>query len=314
MLVGFNDMSSFQGTLTPNESAFYNRDIGANAVRVGGSVAQVEAAWPSRAAGWNLDNFTPKPYYDAWSKAGLKIVPIIGDPPAWMASHISGVSAPDRVLLAQFWRDVTLRWPNVVALEVYNEPNLNFFWPSPNAATYVGVLSAIYSTIETVPIIGGAFSHYQGGAQGIALSTYLDSFFAAGGGAVCDAYSIHPYPYELGTTDDPAGTGEWWRGTAATINLLNTKSISNLYPKSIWVTELGQNVPFNVTEAEQAKSLPMFYDWCEQHPLVEAVFFHTLMEQAAETAEYAVLRENKTKRPAYRALQDRLGASVYRST
>jgi hypothetical protein len=78
---------------------------------------------------------------------------------------------------------------NNIAYEIWNEPNLAFFWASPNPADYAALSRLAVSKVKE----GDPRAEVAVGAlSGMDLS-YLEPFLSAGGARGADAVSVHPY-------------------------------------------------------------------------------------------------------------------------
>lgn len=130
------------------------------------------------------------------------------------ATHFNGTNGP----LITYW-------------EIWNEPNLNFFWgPTADVAAYtqalIGCSQAIKAVNPNAVIVAGAMS------GGDVSGTFGAGVYSNGGGPYLDAFSIHPYSAPLSLTN---GSAEW-RGVAT----LRATMISNGdSAKPIWITEFG---------------------------------------------------------------------------
>ncbi len=127
--------------------------------------------------------------------------------------------------------------------EIWNEPNLAYFWPSgPNPAEYVKMLRAGYTAVKqadpasTVLLGGLSKSDF----------VYLEGVYRAGGRDYFDAVAVHPYTYGV----DPTVS---WNGVNAGED--PTRISKNAFPaikeirrsmeafgdsaKKVWITEFG---------------------------------------------------------------------------
>ncbi|MGC4062620.1 MAG: cellulase family glycosylhydrolase [Aquabacterium sp.] len=88
---------------------------------------------------------------------------------------------------------------NVVGYEIWNEPNIAGFWPSPDPVKYAALLNAARTAIRqadaTTPVISGGIS--------VDIPDYL--FKLAQTGALNDvsAIGVHPYRPDIVTTSNP---------------------------------------------------------------------------------------------------------------
>jgi hypothetical protein len=127
--------------------------------------------------------------------------------------------------------------------EIWNEPNLAFFWrPQPNAEQYVRLLRLCYQVIKVahpsaVVVMGGIAGNgvsYPPFALAEEERNFLQQVYDHGGKDLFDVANIHLYPY----------THELWRPELmATLQgaLDETRSVmaANDDDNPIWVTEIG---------------------------------------------------------------------------
>ena len=79
-------------------------------------------------------------------------------------------------------------------VEVWNEPNIGFWKPKPDADQYLGLLRRTYETVKrTAPEIRVAI----GGTAGVPLD-FFEKIYAAGGRPFFDIMNIHPYSWPEG--------------------------------------------------------------------------------------------------------------------
>jgi hypothetical protein len=111
--------------------------------------------------------------------------------------------------------------------EVWNEPNISFWKPKPDAAQYAELLKATYKTIKA---IDPALQVVYGGTAGVPLD-YMRQTFAAGAFGSFDVLAIHPYNYP--TRPDEAAN--------ITERIPETWKLLEEYGggKRMWITEFG---------------------------------------------------------------------------
>ena len=109
--------------------------------------------------------------------------------------------------------------------EVWNEQNLNSFWPDPDGKTYAAFLKC---TWEEIKKIDPKLTVLYGGTSGVPYE-FIEESFAAGAGAWFDVMNIHPYF----SKDVPE---------RLVPQLARLKGLMNQYKiadKPIWITEIG---------------------------------------------------------------------------
>lgn len=174
--------------------------------------------------------------------------------PPW-ANAAQGLNFPptDPTNFADFCEYLVRRYPQVKAVEVWNEPDLSGSWSSPSASAYVSLLAPAYARIKSV---NPAIKVLSPSLSNTGKGSYLTAFYAAGGKAYCDVISAHMY-------NDPPdhGTGTPEQLVATWIaNIFSIITASGDAAKEIWITEAGWNTcPTGVSEATQANYLTRIY-------------------------------------------------------
>lgn len=110
--------------------------------------------------------------------------------------------------------------------EVWNEPNIGFWRPEPNAEQYTRLLKATYETIKAVD---PELQVVYGGTAGIPFD-YLRKTFEQGACDAFDVLAVHPYRYP--TAPEPGKLDE---------DLLKTRDLLREFGgnQPIWITEMG---------------------------------------------------------------------------
>jgi hypothetical protein len=185
--------------------------------------------------------------------------------------------------LRQFAELVARRYPDLAAIEAWNEPNFAAFWTEPDPARYADALAAIDRGVDDagagIPVLGGALSNtartsFEAGRYG--FGEFLDGMYEAGAPRHMDAVSFHPYPVE-----PLASSEERFTGSMAALRRALRRNGDGARP--IWVTEVGLPLSTEVSPAEQSRTLRRIYGRLAAAGHVEAVLFHTLLE-GLETA------------------------------
>lgn len=191
-------------------------------------------------------------YYDDYMLAtaarGVRVLPILFNPPRFHARQRAGTTCPPRKnsSLAAFAQAVVRRYgpkgslwsehPEVkkrplVSYQIWNEPLLAQYWcKKPNAAEYAKMLKTV----------GGAIKRLQRGAEivtaglppsklsgAIAFRKYIRQLYQAGGKSAFDTMAINSY------AQGPAQLG---RLLVAVRQLMDERGDKRA---KIWVTELG---------------------------------------------------------------------------
>jgi hypothetical protein len=278
--IGFNDGAYLAGQATASQSAALQRAAGSTIWR---SVAQWQAMEP---APGSYDFSSTDPVYCAALAAGIAPLFHITTTPAWAADPafpcrprcVSPPLAEHYDNLRRFAAALASRYPDSVAIEAWNEPNLHLFWERPDPARYVEVLREIDAGVETVdpnmPVLLGGLSPVASDdpATGdIALGRFLSDAYRAGAASYIDAVNVHVYPASAG--DDPRrALGRVLGATREVIGRAGADS------RRIWLTELGVATGAGVSRGAQAEQLATYYAELDRIPDVDAVLFHTLVE------------------------------------
>jgi polysaccharide biosynthesis protein PslG len=204
----------------------------------------------------------------------------------------------------------------VHAYEIWNEPNLTWFWPSgPNPSEYVEMLRA---GSQAVRAADPAATVVMGGLSKSDFS-YLEGVYRAGGGPYFDAVAVHPYTYGM----DPTVA---WKGTNPgedpnRISLNAFPAIKEVHrtmeqfgdaSKQLWLTEFGYSTTTQrggVSEARQADYLEKAYRYVEQFPWVHSLFWfsarNTPWRSDADDyeARFGLMTTDWRLKPSYGALR-----------
>ena len=241
------------------------RDAHAGLVRQPFSWARVETS-PG-----HLDFSVYDDVMGAAASAGLRVLPVVMDPPAWRSTapatgRLRAMYPPrDPAELAAFASALARRYgpggsfwaahPQLTPVpirswQIWNEPNIQAFWATgPDPTAYVRLLDAAGTAIRAIDpgaeiVVGGL--PYAG--NGLTPPQFIDAMYAAGGRGTFDTMAVHPY------AADPAGVLEILRTVRAQLDRLGDPE------RPIWATEFGWATggpPVTITNSEpmQAKLL-----------------------------------------------------------
>jgi hypothetical protein len=238
------------------------RDAGVALVRQPFSWARIEIA-PGRF------DFSP---YDtvmaAAASAGLRVLPVLMDPPAWRSTapatgrlramypprDVAEMAWLARALVRRygpqgsFWETHPELTPSPIrSWQVWNEPNIQAFWATgPDPVAYVRLLEAVGSSIRAVDpgseiVVGGL--PYAG--NGLTPPEFIDAIYAAGARGTFDTIAIHPY------AADVPGVLEILRRVRVQLDGLGDPE------RPIWATEFGWATggpPVTITASEPAQA------------------------------------------------------------
>jgi hypothetical protein len=226
----------------------------------GASVIRVDFSWPviqpsgPSAYNWSITDRI----VDAARARGLNVIGILDYTPAWARpSGTTQFNPPtDPAAFARFSAAAAGRYRGRVATyEVWNEPNQSYFWrPEPNAAAYTALLRAAYPAIKAADsgafVLGGATTGGWSGTSGPKLDpvVFLDRVYAAGGGGYFDAWSHHPYTFNLAYSPSSA----WSKMAETSPSISSVMAAHGDAGKPLWATEFGASTA-DISEAAQAQ-------------------------------------------------------------
>ncbi len=252
---------------------------------------------------WDFSKFDN--YVDMAADHGVEILGILLTSPGW-ANGGNGWNYPptDMAAWADYVRRVVTRYRGrVSAWEVWNEENIEAFWPSPSVDAYMSLLRLTSTVIrEADP----AAKIVMGGVAGTDPD-WLRNCLAAGAGDYVDAVAYHPYPEGFGILSFTP------QENTARIVLENARQTVAEYssnPVEIWLTEFGwttsTTVPPGVDEATQgAYMLRTLITYADT--TVDRVFYYKNWDDLAlawwPDYCYGLLRNDFSPKPAYHFYQ-----------
>ena len=204
----------------------------------------------------------------------------------------------------EFIRRALERYDNIVAVEVWNEPNVTSFWlGGPDPTRYTALLQATYTAVKSVrpnlPVLFGGVAPFTPNAP---LSggyiDFLRKAYAAGAGGYFDALALHPYAIPYNRSD----YRERVLGVIARARQVAFQAQRIKIP--IWITEAGFSTagPGAVSEQAQAKRFGALYKLLARVPRLPVVVLHRFFDQpGAGDAEngFGVVRTDLSPKPAY---------------
>lgn len=181
------------------------------------------------------------------------------------------------------WREIAAlvaqRYPLAAGIEVWNEPNLHWYWrPRPDVTRYTELQRHAYSAIKSVapsmPVVSaGLNNQLRTDEYNVSMTDFARGIYANGGKDSMDALNFHPYPWGRKQLD--------FAESFAAIRAVRDSNGDSAKP--LWVTEFGLSTtgddPLNVFTAEQqAQGLVADYRAIRAMPDVDLVTIHTLIE------------------------------------
>ena len=246
---------------------------------------------------------------------------VLADAPCWAQSvppevcdargHIAFPPSDEHFpSIAGFAARVANRYPKAVAIETWNEPNLEKYWQPDPEPERAALLSAwINYGVDVVdpemPVVFGALLPTTVNMPGnqIKYKEFIRRAYATVGVGHWDGVSIHPFPSFQQSTHYLREIKAHLRRVRSALRLSGARGTP------IWVTEIGLSTeglrPY--TKEQQARGLVRIYRGLGNMPDVPAVIIHRLIDQEADheqTAEtgWGVVRRNGRPKPAYCAL------------
>jgi hypothetical protein len=152
----------------------------------------------------------------AAARSGLKLLPVVMNPPAWRSTaparfasrgmyppkDPNAMAALATALVQRygprgsFWTAHRQLTPSPIrSWQVWNEPNIPAFWASgPNPAAYAQLLrvvgAAIHAADPGAEVVAAGLPPFDGGYT---IKEFLDGMYAAGARGTYDTMAIHPY-------------------------------------------------------------------------------------------------------------------------
>lgn len=246
-----------------------------------------------------------------------KPVMVIHDAPNWARDPAAPCPVADGCIYPplpeydgewrQFVQDAVTRYPNVRAIEVWNEPNLAKFWgPAPDPRRYAEVLAAAHDAVAgagiNVPVITGGLAPLNTSTNRISSREFLREIYNQGCGCDFEGIGTHAYPRTEPLVDD------MWRE----INRLFAVRDNHNDPGTpLWNTEVG--VSSDATEGvgpeRQGAELTRLYHSIEGHEIKSFIIyrFHDAADDTPYWNHTGVVDQNLAPKPAYCLLGAAIG-------
>jgi polysaccharide biosynthesis protein PslG len=300
------------------------RAVGARWLRFDVSWAEIQAAGKTSYNWWRTDAVVQEA-----RARGLNVLGTISYTPAWArTAAMAGTkfSAPaDPNDYAAFAAQAVRRYApqGVRHWEIWNEPNLNYFWqPVPDVAAYGRLLQAAYVAIkgedpEALVVSGGLAPAHDDGTGRIAPAAFVEGLYQNGTGAYFDALGFHPYAGSVSPHTEWAGSG-WYMMARAVPSVRDVMVAHGDAHKRIWGTEYG--LPTNgpagswvVSEDVQAQRVLEAYGVWSLYDWTGPLFWYRFRDRGTTTDTienfFGLLRYDFSPKPAYAAYQQ-LAASA----
>jgi hypothetical protein len=193
--------------------------------------------------------------------------------------------------------------------EIWNEPNISYWQPTPDPATYTADLCSAYAQIhaadpQAVVITGGA-SPAGNSSTTIAPQTWLEDLYADGAQRCFDGVGYHPYVDSVPAHDNLGGNWQlMYDNNYLPDNLRAVMTSHGDGAKRIWATEVGCNrATLGDTECSDRLE-EAFADW-QTYPWAAALCWFTYWDPN----DYGLVDGNWNPRPEWYAFQS--AAALY---
>jgi polysaccharide biosynthesis protein PslG len=209
-----------------------------------------------------------------------------------------------------FVQAAVARYPNVRAIEIWNEPNLGIYWaPAADPIRYSAVLKAAHDAVlaagsSTPVLVGGLFPAINAGSgngANISGNEFLNQVYATAGAGVFEGIGSHPYAGQA-----PYVERMWTRLDA--LRAVRDQHGDGATP--LWITEMGisTDAASGVPLDQQGDELVQLYRSTEGHD-VRSFAIHRLHDVGSDGGQYGVLYQDLTPKPAYCELGAAIGTA-----
>jgi polysaccharide biosynthesis protein PslG len=248
---------------------------------------------------------------------GIKLLPTVAFTPPWAGRSGDPWAPPnDPADFGDFVAAALERYPDIEAWEIWNEPNLAFFWrPSPDVGAFVGLLRAADEARRRVgshaKLISGGLS-----STGEDPFRWFDEMARLGAFAHVDGFGLHPYSKTF-PPDQP-------KAFFLKIPEFRKRLVRLGRPDvGLWLTEYS--TPNTATQTEygppisaeqQAENLGLAYTLASLWPWVENLSWYELQEGCADENDadcrFGLFTIDFVPKPALARLRSTLAGEVTR--
>lgn len=203
---------------------------------------------------------------------------------------------------ANIMRELVRRHGNqVIAWEVWNEPNIERFWANPDPIAYSNLLKAAYPAIKSQK--GNAV--VLGGSIATTDFSFLQGMYSQNANHFYDALAIHPY-----VKGSPLDCSIYLWSFSCGVEGLRAMMLHNRDYKPLWFTEFGWS-SLTVGEFNQSQYLQESLGMLNKWDFVPVATWYNLIDtnfdQGAPSFEHhmGLFRANGQPKAAARWLQNR---------
>jgi polysaccharide biosynthesis protein PslG len=256
---------------------------------------------------------------------GLGVILDPTDAPCWAhpalgcPNPLATPAPPDPAFEPQwelFINRAVRRYPDVTALEVWNEPNSYCFWSGgPDPARYTALLKGAFRAARSVrpdvPVLFGGLVPQSFCGPGVhGYLDFLRKAYAAGAAGSFDALALHPYPLPFGRSDYREEVLRLIAKARAVVAQKQGKKKGSKMP--VWITEIGMPTAGNeaVSEQDQALRLGALYGLLARVPNLPVVVIHRMFDQPGEGEQengFGLLRSDLSSKPAFQVMEHAFG-------
>ena len=293
--------------------------------------------WVTMDMGWiNLEPNGPGQYSMSnvaeWDKQvteirarGLKIMSIFQRAPQWASGTSNRNGRPkDPAAYGRAAAWVAKRYNGstvsptlrIDAIQLWNEPNLPLYWAPEPATSKVSSFATLIKTAGTaVKKANPNIKVVAAGVNSVDTTWYSEFVKTAGVVGTYDAFGVHPYQ-SPGDATPEAYEAKWGLYYMRHLTQLDALMTAKNDPAKIWATEFGWSTHANtsstpnwalgVSEAQQADDLVRSMPVMAAAKRVQAAFWYAAITTSSGDAQfdnYALLRKDYSRKPAYYALK-----------
>jgi hypothetical protein len=250
---------------------------------------------------------------------GLKVLATIDFPPPWARRNTCKDTAAcppaDNALFANFVKQAVARYAarGVHHWEVWNEPNITAWAPTPDPADYTKLLVTVSAAIRASDphafiLMGGlAADHPSPGAPFVSPYDFITAVAKDGGLKAVDGIGYHPYP-----DGDPATSKTFLAVSQSPTSIITALTQAGAPNMPIWITETGANIPALIwgppsqvkpQEAQQVETAKKEVDALSSYPNVASFFWYSYQDAPADHLVFGLRRGDGSYRPSFDALQ-----------